>query len=1086
MKNHKNNVWIGTEQLNKSAELAQASTSEFVELPVTGDASEAELHLESNRRDFLKYLGFGIGVATIAACDVPVRKAIPYVVKPDSIVPGVATYYASSFVVGGDYCPLLVKTREGRPIKVEGNSLSPITRGGTSAKAQACVLGLYDTSRFDAPRQVAEGKFGESLSWADLDTAVGGKLKAGSRVRIVANTILSPTTRQAIADFKVAYPNAEVVMYDSVSSSALLQANEASFGQRVVPAYQFDKAKVIVAIDCDFLGSWVSPIEFARQYAAGRRVSGKNPQMSRHIQVESYMSLSGSNADNRVPVKPSEIGAVIVGLYNEIAKAKGQSAVSGPKLPADKQAKVVTIAKELLGASGTSLVVSASNNQGEQVLVNAINELLGNYGQTIGFDRPLLTRQGDDTAAARLIKEMQGGGVDAVIVMDGANPAYNMPNAAAFRTALAKVGLKISLSGTPNETALLCDYVAPTHHFLESWGDAEPKRGSYSLIQPTIAPIFASVGRAGTRQGEESLLTWAQSPALDTTAEQPYEAYLAANWERTVFVAQNKYLTFQKFWDATLHDGILELPVPATTVAFAADVNAAAAKVRKPANSELEITFYETVNMGGGEYANNPWLQEMPDPITRCVWGNYLAIPVTWDGGNSWSAMNDLNQWEFKGKADQVKLSIAGTDQQVTCVRQFGQPTGTTALALGYGRTVTGMVGRALGNEVGTNVYDWLKTDSDGNVQYFATEAMISEAVSEEVEFACVQYHHTMGVTARKDGETVLDEATGKPLNVDEKTVMTLGAGFQGGLTNRSIIYQGKLSELPELQAHITEKRAEAESLNQETLYPYEEYSENLYSQGHHWGMHVDLNACIGCGACQVACVAENNVPVVGKHEVFRHHEMTWLRIDRYYYGDYENPKVVYQPMMCQHCDNAPCENVCPVAATNHSSEGLNQMTYNRCIGTRYCANNCPYKVRRFNWLDYTTADLFGMNEPTVNGETIPYGADNLTRMVLNPDVTVRSRGVIEKCSFCVQRIQQGKLTAKRELRRLEDADVRTACQTACPTGAIVFGDQNNTKGDIAERLENPLNYLVLEEINTRPSVYYAARVNNSKEELEA
>ena len=331
-----------------------------------------------------------------------------------------------------------------------------------------------------------------------------------------------------------------------------------------------------------------------------------------------------------------------------------------------------------------------------------------------------------------------------------------------------------------------------------------------------------------------------------------------------------------------------------------------------------------------------------------------------------------------------------------------------------------------------------------------------------------------------------MDESTGKPLNVDEKAAMTLGAGYQGGITERSIIYKSNLKDVGELADKIKEKRAFAETLNSHSLYPYEEYKEKYYSQGHHWAMHVDLNACIGCGACQVACVAENNVPVVGKREVHRHHEMTWLRIDRYFYGDYENPNVVYQPMMCQHCDNAPCENVCPVAATNHSAEGLNQMTYNRCIGTRYCANNCPYKVRRFNWLDYTTADLFASNEPTVDGEDVPYGADNLTRMVLNPDVTVRSRGVIEKCSFCVQRIQEGKLTAKREGRKLMDNDVKTACQTACPTGAIVFGDDNNTKGELHEKMANPLNYKVLEEIDVRPSVDYTAKINNRSEALDA
>ncbi|MEL7247978.1 MAG: TAT-variant-translocated molybdopterin oxidoreductase [Bacteroidota bacterium] len=1082
MKNHKNNVWIGTEQLNNNPELAQAEKSEFVELPVAGAANSIETRLESNRRDFLKYLGFGIGAATIAACDIPVRKAIPYVVKPDSIVPGVATYYASTYVRGGDYSPVLVKTREGRPIKIEGNGLSSVTSGGTCARTQASVLSLYDTSRYDAPQMGQDGAI-DATTWAELDEVIKSKLGEKSVIRIIANTIISPTVLKSIEDFKQAYPNTEVVTYDGVSSSALLQANEISFGDRAISDYHFDKADVIVGIDCDFLGTWISPTEYGNRYVKNRKVNTKNPKMSRHIQVESYMSLTGSNADNRVPLKPSEIGAFTVALYNELAGGS----ISGFSLPADKQDKVKIIARELKAARGKSLVVSGSNNQGEQLLVNAINNALGNFGQTITRERGVMVRQGDDKRALELIKEMSGGKVDAIIVFDGANPAYNFPNAAAFRTAMSKVDVRISLNGIPNETTALSNYVAPDHHYLESWGDAEPKRGIYSMIQPTIQPIFASVGREGTRQAGESLLRWSDSAAFDASADQPYLNYLKANWETNVFPSQSRYLTFQKFWDAILHDGVYEMPsVVGESTPLTVDVSAAAAKIAKPANTEMEITFYETVNMGGGEYANNPWLQEMPDPITRCVWGNYLAIPVTWDGGNSWSAMNGLNEWEFKGKADQVMLNIGGTEQKVTCVRQFGQPTGTTAIALGYGRTVTGIAGRALGNEIGTNVFEWLKTDGDGNVQYHSTAASISNVVAVEDEFACVQYHHTMGVQAREDGEVVLDEATGKPLNVDEKTVMTLGEGYQGGLTNRSIIYQGKLEELSDLEEHIAEKRAEAAHLNENTIYPFEEYTEEVYSQGHHWVMHVDLNSCTGCGACQVACLAENNVPVVGKLEVHRHHEMTWLRIDRYYYGDYENPKVVYQPMMCQHCDNAPCENVCPVAATNHSGEGLNQMTYNRCIGTRYCANNCPFKVRRFNWLDYTTADLFAANEPTVSGEELPFGADNLTRMVLNPDVTVRSRGVIEKCSFCVQRIQEGKLTAKRESRRLEDADVRPACQTACSTGAIAFGDRNNPSEELAERLENPLNYLVLEEINVQSSVYYAARVNNSIEELEA
>ncbi|RME96686.1 MAG: 4Fe-4S ferredoxin, partial [Bacteroidetes bacterium] len=402
MKNNKQHIWIGTDQLNNSQELSQMEQSEFAELPANGNS--VDLKLESNRRDFLKYLGFGIGAATIAACDIPVRKAVPYVVKPDTIVPGVATYYASSFVQGGDYCPILVKTREGRPIKIEGNSLSSITKGGTSARAQAMVLSLYDTSRFDGPRAIVDGvPDKKATSWADLDAAINKKLKPGARVRIVSNTILSPTTKQAVADFKATYPNTELVSYDPVSASALLQANEESFGQRAIPEYMFDKADVIVAIDCDFLGTWLSPIEFARQYASRRKPNGQT-KMSRHIQIESYMSLTGSNADNRIPLKPSQIGAAIVALYGEVAQQTGAGGgrLAGPKLSADQQRKINTIAKELVAARGKSLVVCGSNNKSEQILVNGINAMLNNYGRTLSFARPLMTRQGDDKAALQL------------------------------------------------------------------------------------------------------------------------------------------------------------------------------------------------------------------------------------------------------------------------------------------------------------------------------------------------------------------------------------------------------------------------------------------------------------------------------------------------------------------------------------------------------------------------------------------------------------------------------------------------------------------------------------------------------------
>ncbi|MCI5080875.1 MAG: TAT-variant-translocated molybdopterin oxidoreductase [Saprospiraceae bacterium] len=1085
MKNKKQAVWIGVDQLNNTPAYQEAAKNEFNELPVVGQmADKKAMSVEASRRDFLKYLGFGLGAATIAAgCEIPVKKAIPYVVKPDAIVPGVATYYASTFVQGGDYCPVLVKTREGRPIKVEGNSLSPITMGGTSARAQASVLSLYDTSRIDGPYWVKDGAIDrlDKKTWADLDKEVMGKLNANSQIRIVTNTILSPTTKKAIADFTAKYPNTKVITYDPVSSSAILQANEATFGQRVIPDYHFDKAEVIVSFDADFLGTWISPIEYAAKYVKNRKIDDvKKAKLSRHIQVENHMSLTGSNADNRILVKPTEQGAAILALY----KALGGSA-NGPSLDAEKTAKIKKIADELKAARGKALVVSGSNNMAEQVIVNAINNLLNSYGNTITFAHASMQRQGVDADMQALIREMNGGSVDALFVMDGANPAYDLPNSDQFVTGAGKVGLKVSFSGVPNETLALCNYAAPTHHYLESWGDAEAKKGHYTLIQPTIAPIFGAVGRAGTREAEMSLLTWSENLPEGTDS---YMDYLKKHWEENIFPQQTEYSTFQVFWDNALHNGVFDLPQTSVEPVFNGEtVAAVASKVRKPASADtMEISFFETVNMGAGQYANNPWLMEMPDPITRCVWGNYLAIPVMWDGGNEFSAYKNLNASEFYAEADKVEVEINGKKEVATVIRQFGQMRNTFGLAVGYGRSTTGYMGQALGENIGVNVYPWMSIDEDGNTQYYATNVNVSDRVGKDKEFACVQYHHTMGVTARDENGEVVKTEEGEALNVDEKTVMTLGAGYQGGLVNRSIIYQDSLDELDHLVEHIDEKRSEAQKLNSKGLYPFDEYTENFYSQGHHWAMHVDLNACIGCGACQVACVAENNVTVVGKTEVHRHHEMTWLRIDRYYYGDYENPNVVYQPMMCQHCDNAPCENVCPVAATNHSSEGLNQMTYNRCIGTRYCANNCPYKVRRFNWLDYTTADLFAYNEATLDGEEIPFGADNLTRMVLNPDVTVRSRGVIEKCSFCVQRIQEGKLTAKREGRALMGNDVKTACQTACPTGAIVFGDRNDKESMIADRIDNPLNYLVLEEINVQSSVYYAAKVNNRKEELDA
>lgn len=1078
-------VWVSVEDLTNDPEFRNQQQQEFIELPIVGneEMTAEELNAGTSRRDFLKYVGFGIGAATLASCEIPVKKAIPYVVKPEQIVPGVANYYASAFVRGGDFLPVLVKTRDGRPIKVEGNPLSTLTNGGTSARAQASVLSLYDSNRLQHAARV-NNKKAEKISWADLDAEITKALTADAQIRIVSHTQMSPSLAQAIADFKAKYPNTKVVQYDPFSVSALLEANEAAFKKAVVPNYRFDKAMCIVGIECDFLGTWVSPTEYAKDYIKNRKLADADikhaaQKMSVHIQFESRMSLTGSNADNRVLVKPSEQGAALVALYNAVATKLGQATIAGAQAQFTwgKAANAIEkTAEQLVKNKGQALVVCGINDVNIQIIVNALNQMLGNYGSTILWSEYSNQRKGSDAALNSLIAEMNAGSVAALFVLD-ANPAYDIPGKAAeFAAGLSKVALTVSMNESLDETGELCKYAAPDHHFLESWGDACPKDGHYYLIQPTINPLYE------TRAAGLSFLTWA---GVAAQTEYPYYDYVVNYWKNNLFPKQSAYATFQAFWDNSLHDGMFvtasgSTPVATDTTAtptptdapaptVTADVNTAAAAIKAP-SADMEVSFYETVNMGSGQYANNPWLQEMPDPVMRTTWDNFISIPIKWDGDNDYKSLNDLKD------GDIAKVTINGQTYELPVIRQFGQLENTIAIGLGYGRTGAGKAG----NGVGKNLFPAAQIN-----QLYATTSS-PEKVGRDSMFACVQMHHTYGLNPTDEtGKIKNDEHTGKPFNADEQV---LGhRGFQGSLTNRSVFFQGTAANLAADIASLEKKRDNYQYLNSKGLYPD---FKDVYGMGHHWAMAIDLNSCIGCGACTVACMSENNVPVVGKYEVAIAHEMTWLRIDRYFYGAEDTPNTAYMPMMCQHCDNAPCENVCPVAATNHSSEGLNQMTYNRCIGTRYCANNCPFKVRRFNWLDYTAADIFPANEVDLNrgregSEYFAYLTDNITRMVLNPDVTVRTRGVIEKCSFCVQRLQEGKLKAKVEGRKLRDnEDVKVACQQACPTGAIVFGDRNDTTSKVYKMMNEKRTYIPLEEVNVRSSVHYSMKVVNRVEAI--
>ena len=919
--------------------------------------------------------------------------------------------------------------RDGRPIKIVGNELSPLTGGGTSAKAQASVLDLYDGARLKFPTIGGKEATFEAID-KELATAISGSIV------ILSSTINSPSSLEVIKQFLAKYPTAKHVQYDAISYSGILAANKICYGKQAIPSYKFDAAKAIVSIGADFLGTWISPIEYARQYAKGKKLSAKNPEMSRHIAFETVASLTGSNADERFLHRPSETGAVVLGLLNAINGASVN--VADKKLAAG----IEKAAKALKAANGEALVVCGSNDVNVQVVVNAINEALGANGKTIDFGTTNNVSASLDTDFATLLDSK----VDTLILVD-ANPVYTWGDSAKVAKWLKGIATTVSFNAKVDETSALCKYQIPSHHYLESWGDAEIVTGHFSFLQPTINPLFK------TRQWQDSLLKWTGS-AVD------YVGTLKVLWATKLGVTNN--------WDKVLQEGIWSAVSTSTTTAFSA-AGADAAKTALAAMSigkGVELQLYQKVAIGAGEGTSNPWLMEMPDPVTRATWDNYLIVSPAMArellgiNVSTTDGTKESDKYETEPAKKVVEITIGGKKINLPALIIPGTHPNTVGIALGYGRN--SKIGKTANTDekpIGVNAFQFA-TLNNGAVSFSVADVKLVKT-DEKYPIALTQTHNLydtgkQGVRTEVMKELTLAELKHNPNEVLEDREKELAP--YGGLA----------------------KFREDGSI-------YKAYDK----PGIKWGMSIDLNACNGCGACVVACTAENNVSVVGKAEVLRFHDMQWLRIDRYYSGnDLDNPSVVFQPLMCQHCDNAPCENVCPVAATNHSSEGLNQMTYNRCIGTRYCANNCPYKVRRFNWADYMQADSFGDNSSDLN-DAVQYMNDDLTRMVLNPDVTVRGRGVIEKCSFCVQRLQEGKLKAKKASRPLETGgedkkwDLKVACQQSCPTEAIVFGNVNDSKSAVSAHRENNANRLFysLEMLHVMPNVSYMAKVRNIEEE---
>lgn len=1071
--------WQSFGELNRSNAYQSAAEDEFQEeLPVEAD-DKGLLEAKTPRRDFLKFMGFSTAAATLAAsCETPVKKAIPFVNKPEDITPGVANYYATTFVQDGEAISALAKVRDGRPIKIEGNELSPITLGGTSARMQASVLDLYDTTRLAFP--IANGK--EVSTFEAFDNMIAGEFaKLGSApVVLLTSSVSSPTTRLVIQQFFTKYPNGRHVMYDAVSCSGALLANEASYGNRAIPSYNLAAAKVLVGLNADFLASGISPVEFNKQYSTGRKINEKNKVMSRHIQFESMMSLTGANADYRYHHRPSETGAVALALYAALG-----GAVTAPTLNAKLQEGIQKTATLLKQSRRASLVVSGSNDRNIQIIVNGINELLGANGTTINWSSTYNTKLGIDADMVKLTDDMNAGAIGALLIHE-ANPAYNYFDSKRFIDGVKKVKFALSFSQKIDETTELCKYVIPDHHYLESWGDAEPKTGQVSLIQPTISPLFK------TRPWQDSLLKWSGAATDYLTFFRQYwigrlggESAFDKAIQDGVIGGGSSTKTILSTATSSSPDTARSISAPGiafgtargggTAVFNAGNVAGAAAAIGSAKKGgTTELMLYQKVTMGCGQQANNPWLQETPDPITKASWDNYAIISPSLakslfhiDLENK----GDTDDYEVHPDKPVMKITANGKVLELPIIVVPGTNPDTIAIALGYGR--------------GADVIKDYDEDDDR---------------SAEVD----KRRNVFGKVAYGTGKNVFPltsfNGTTRDYFLPSVEIADAGYKYKVAQTQTHQTYDGRLEVVLETTLATLNKEPEMFSERREELHKDFAPKTNNFTRdatlypvfpkpGIKWGMSIDMNSCTGCNACVVACIAENNIAVVGKKEVARFHDMHWIRIDRYFSGSLDNPNVLFQPMLCQHCDNAPCENVCPVAATNHSSEGLNQMIYNRCIGTRYCANNCPYKVRRFNWADYMGADSFPDNQRGIISDASFVMNDELTRMVLNPDVTVRSRGVIEKCSFCVQRLQDGKLKAKKESRPLKSGengefDVKTACMQACPTDAIVFGNANDTKSAVTlHRQDNQERlFYSLEMIHTLPNVSYLAKVRNTDE----
>jgi MoCo/4Fe-4S cofactor protein with predicted Tat translocation signal len=977
--------WRSLAQIEDRPEFRDALEREFPE-------GASELPDGMSRRDMMMLVGASLSLAGLTACRRPVEQIVPYVTPPEEVVPGVPLHYATTMPFRRSAYGLIVESHEGRPTKIEGNPSHPSTLGASSSRVQASVLGLYDPDRSQAVTSQ-----GSKKSWGDFVKGWGQMAEAhaaddGAGLAVLSESFSSPTLARLASDLRSTYPKVQWATYEAVSDENRLAGLRSATGRDLDLMLRLDRASVVLALDADPLLTDPEMIRHARGFAAGRRAGASGGAMNRLYAVEGVYSLTGAMADHRLRLGSRQIAPFLAALAARLA-APGAASVSGAGVPGVDARWVDAVAKDLLANRGTSLVVAGDRQPASvHAAVCALNTHLGNVGKTVSYYETKDAALPSVRSLASLVSAMKAGAIKTLVILGG-NPVFDAPADLDFTSALAKVPHSIALGQAVDETSSKAEWHIPRAHYLESWGDARAVGGPLSVIQPLILPLF------GGKTAIEVL------GLMVSGADRPGYDIVRDTWNPILGEAE-----FDNKWNRVLHDGLLpgsELPevVPQLT----GQPLASLAGAEGAAQGQLELVFLPSSSLHDGRFANDGWLQELPDPLTKLTWDNpALLSPGTAD------TLGLANE-------DVVRIEHAGRSLELPVWILPGMADGVVAVTLGYGRSHAGRVGSG----VGFDTY----VIRPSHAPDFGGGVKLSKS-GRTYALSSTQHHGSM---------------EGRPL-VRESTVTELRSKPEAGAEGKT----GALGVFEEETPHF--------SL----------WKEHTYDQGHQWGMTIDLNSCIGCNACMVACQSENNIPVVGKVQVAKGREMHWIRVDRYFSGEPTgSPEAVFQPVPCMQCEDAPCEQVCPVAATVHDAQGLNVMVYNRCIGTRYCSNNCPYKVRHFNFFNYTK------------------DTPEILKLAMNPDVTVRARGVMEKCTYCTQRINRAKIDAKIAGRELADGDVKTACQQACPAQAIEFGDIRNKASRVATAKADPRNYALLDELNTRPRTTYLAKVRNPNPDLK-